>query len=274
MMHPLRSTRRISRLRIAALIVLLASAAPAQGQIVLEAVGGVQMIRISENQLEQIVFGSRQGQSGRARAQTSLELQVGLVERIGNLSADQKEKLELSGLGDIHRFFDQFETLRRKSPTGQITMEQYQKMRQEAQPLQARFRAGLHGSGSLFQKTLRNTLDESQISAFQEIDAERRRREYAAIVRATLAQIDRAVPLTSDQRSRLTELVLTRTEPPEFYGESHYQYYVVLLNISKLPEEELRPIFLENEWKVVDALLRQGRIAEAHLRQAQEFDDD
>lgn len=273
MMLRLRSRRRISRVRMAALIVLLAIAAPAQGQVV-EVLGDVQMVRISENQLEQMVFGTRQGQSGLARAQTSLELQIAVVERIGNLSDEQKEKLELAGLGDLHRFFSRFETLNRDTPTGQITMEQYQKMWQQAQPLQTRFRAGLHGRGSLFQKTLRNALSDEQISKFQKIDADRRRREYAAIVRATVAQIERAVPLTADQRTRLIELVLTRTEPPEVYGESHYQYYVVLLNMSKLPEEELRPIFLDNEWKLMDAILRRGQIAEAQLRQAQELNDE
>ena len=273
MIRPCRtsSPRRTGPLGIAA-VLLLATAAPAPGQF--QAVIEVQMINIDENQLEQIVFSNRHGQSAVARAQTSLDLQLSLVERIGNLSDEQKEKLELAGLGDIHRFFSRFETLRRNTPTGQITMDQYQKMWQEAQPLQKRFQAGLHGRASLFEKTLRNTLDESQLSTFQKIDAERRRRQYAAIVRATIAQIDRAVPLTADQRTRLTDLVLTRTEPPEIWGESYHQYHVVLMHMSKLPDEELKPIFLENEWKAVEAILRQGQFVEAQLRQAQELDDE
>lgn len=258
---------------VAALILLRALAAPAHAQFADVAVE-VRMINIDENQLEQIVFSNRHGQSALARAQRSLDLQVALVERIGSLSDGQKEKLELAGLGDIHRFFGRFETLRRNTPTGQITMDQYQKMWQEAQPLQKRFQAGLHGIGSLFYRTLQNTLDEDQLSTFQKIDTERRRQAYEAIVRATVAQIDRAVPLTSKQRSQLTHLVLTETSPPGTWGESHYQYHVVLLNMSKLPEEKLRPIFLENEWKAIEAMLRQGRSVEAQLRQAQELDDE
>jgi hypothetical protein len=266
-------SQRIAPVRMAAaLMFLLATSAPALGQFA--AVAEVRMINVDENQLEQIVFSNQHGQSGRGRAQRSLESQVALVERIGNLSDEQKTKLELAGLGDIHRFFSLFETLRRNTPTGQVTMDQYQKMWQEAQPLQRRYQAGLHGRGSLFQKTLWNTLDKSQLSTFQKIDAERRRREYGAIVRATVAQIDRAVPLTADQRARLIDLVLTRTEPPEIWGQSYYQYHVVLLNMSKLPEEELKPIFLGNEWKVVEAMLRQGQFVEAQLREAQEFDDE
>src|SRR5690606_12588529 len=104
-----------------------------------------------------------------------------------------------------------------------VTMQRYQELMQEVQPLQRRFAAGLHGSGSLFHKTVQSTLDERQIETFRRIDEQRRRKQYEAIVRATVAQIDQAVPLTADQRTRLIDLVLTETDPPVTYGLSQYQ---------------------------------------------------
>lgn len=260
---------------IVVIVLLAISVAPAEAQVEgAFVVDAPQMVKLSENWLEQRIFGNRQGDGARARAETALDLEVALIEQIGNLTEAQKDKLELAGLGDIHRFFNRVEVLRRSAPTGQMPMQQYQELMQKAQPLQRRFGAGLHGNGSLFHMTVQSTLDEHQLETFRRIDGQRRRKQYEAIVRATVAQIDQAVPLTSDQRTRLIELVLTETDPPETYVASQYQYHVVLLNMSKFPEEDLRSIFLENEWQVIQRLLQHGRLIENQLRQAQDADDE
>lgn len=261
------------RTRLSAVLVMVATTLSSASSALAQA---IQTVTINENQVEQMIFRGSRSRTGQGleQAVNRLELQLDLVELIGDVSDGQRETLELAGWGDIQRFFDRVELFKRSAPTGQVPMQEYQQLWQKVQPLQMRFQNGLHGPGSLFRKTLATTLTENQWERFEQLERDRHRRHYEAIVRATVASIEGTIPLTSRQRTQLIELITGKTDPPETYGRSYNQFRVIIWKMSQIPEEELKPVFLENEWKVMQALLQQGRFAEQEIRQIEELDDD
>jgi hypothetical protein len=221
---------------------------------------------VEEQQLGQWVFGSTRAENSLEHAENALQVQIEWIATIGTLTEMQRRKLELAGRVDIRRFFDEFETLKQASPTGRVRRPEYEKMWQNAQPLQFRFQEGLHANESLFRRAVRSVLDKEQFAKFQELENQRNRRHYRAYVKATVALIEDRIPLTSEKRSRLIDLVVETTEPPKLYGQIPYQYHVVLFQMSRIPEDELKPIFMENEWKVMQGILRQCREPDYRIR--------
>ncbi|MGD9854599.1 MAG: hypothetical protein AB7U20_06560 [Planctomycetaceae bacterium] len=228
--------------------------------------GNENMIQLTKENLIQNVFRNQQSVDGaRRNAVNALDVQVDFVALIGSLSSEQRAKLELAGQGDIHRFFDDFDSYLRSAPTGQITMQQWNDVWQGLQPLQSRYSAGLHGPGSLFRKTIPSVLDEHQRTAYQDLEKERSRRHYLALIKATLSVIDGQIPLTTAQREQITRAVMEKTKPPRTFGQSYYQYYIVLYLMSGI-EDDLQPLFEENEWPLMQKILQQGRQYEHMLR--------
>ncbi|MDO8944207.1 MAG: hypothetical protein Q7U75_13545, partial [Desulfobacterales bacterium] len=67
------------------------------------------------------------------------------------------------------------------------------------------------------------------------------------------------------QRERLVELLVERTEPPQVFGQ--YDHYVVLLRLSQLPEDEVKPLLDERQWKLLQVQFGQARGLEQFLVQ-------
>src|SRR5690606_1115117 len=105
--------------------------------------GNENMMQITKEQLVQTVFrNQRTLEDARNNAENALKNELEFVAHIGTLSDDQREKLELAGLGDIERFFGDFQSYLRTATVGQITMQQWNELWQELQPLQARYNSG------------------------------------------------------------------------------------------------------------------------------------
>ncbi len=283
MSRPKSNRGPLSRAARGIILVAMASVAPAQDEAeeAAEAVNEINMIQLGDQQIAQWVFGNRVLFQGRnvgpthlGRIEQELGLQLALVEAAVPLSEPQRRKLELAGRGDIDRFLDRFEAFQSQCPAGPVSQDKYLELNRKAQPLAARYRAGLHGEGSLFRKTLRSALDAEQSARFESLQAERSRKRYQALVKATVAMIDQKIPLDQDQRERLIELTLRETTPPEAPVEGYSKYNVVLLLMSKVPEDSLRPIFADEEWPAFQTLLLQGRAAEGQLLRAQADDFD
>lgn len=245
-----------------------------------EVVNQANMIHLSPEQAAHWVFGNQiliQGgavQSYRGTISDGLKLELDLIETVAPLADPQRKKLELAGLGDIDRFMDAFEAFARECPGGAVTQTRYIELNQKAQPLARRYRAGLHKQGSLFRKVLRSTLDGDQLERVDALQAERDRKRYQALVKATVAMIDQKIPLTADQRTRLIDVTMSETEPLHVTIESHYKYFAVLFQMSEIPQQQIKPIFQDNEWPAVQAVLRQGQMARGMIIRAQDADFD
>jgi hypothetical protein len=59
--------------------------------------------------------------------------------------------------------------------------------------------------------------------------------------------MDRRIGLNDAQRRRFATVIVERTRPLKRYGP--YDFYAVLLQASRLPEDQLKPIFDERQWR-------------------------
>ena len=100
------------------------------------------------------------GVAATARVQLDSQLKVRLDELVRDchLNEAQQRKLALAGRGDIKRFFDQVEEVRKKFLAVRNDQNRLNQVWQEISPLQQQFSTGLFGEQSLFAKVLRTTL--------------------------------------------------------------------------------------------------------------------
>jgi hypothetical protein len=243
-------------------MLILAAGTPLSAQVLIQN-GNERMIQIDDRSLLQMVFRnnlrSTTIEDARQQSTSALQLQAEAAAEQLALTPEQKAKLVLAGQGDIHRFLADFELFREKIGPRQMSMERWQELNQEIQPLRKRSQDGLHGPGSLFARTLSGILNEQQQAIYKQLQEDRRRRQYLALVQTTVALIDSQMPLTAAQRNRLVELTMTKTEPPPAYGEYYTQFYLVIDKMASIPDADLRPLFDDKEWKIMQTILKRGK---------------
>ncbi len=149
--------------------------------------------------------------------------------------------------GDIKRFFDKVEALKRKFQQGQN--DPNTNIWQEIQPLQVELNAGLFGDDSIYAKTIRRTLSPDQSARFESLARERTTVRFRATVEWFVAHLDKGLGLTEDQRQRFVELLVNETRAPRKFGQGDYWY--LMLRMAGLPESKLKPIFDAPQWRLL-----------------------
>lgn len=224
-----------------------------------------QQFMVAEENFDQWVFGGgRNTASARSRLDSLLTLQVEEIDRTCGITPVQKKKLLLAGRGDVKRYFGRVEEKRRKFQLVRNDANKFQAFFQELQPFQHILQQGTFGDGSLFAKTLKHTLDDRQAARHEQDLRERRQFRYRAKVDLVIAMLDSAVGLTADQRRRLSKLLAEETRPPKKFGPQDYM--VVMLQVSRLPEATLKPIFNEFQWRLLGLQFDYARAMEPTLR--------
>jgi hypothetical protein len=222
---------------------------------------------VQENQFDSWVFQNLQTvAAARKKLDQMLSLQMDDVDRACQLSEAQRKKLHLAGRGDMVQFFEQVEVVRKKFLLVRKDQQKFNEIWQDISPLQVKFHAGLFGEDSFYQKTLRNMLKGEQLSKFSQVDGERRKFQYRAKVELVVAMLENALPLRDEQRQKLITLIVDETKPPRFFGQQ--DYYIVMWNVSKIPEKTLKPLFDESEWKILKQQFNQVRGLEQWLKQS------
>jgi hypothetical protein len=195
-----------------------------------------------------------------------LTLKIDDVDRACQLSEVQKKKLQLAARGDIVQFFEKVEVVRKKFLLVRKDQQKFNEIWQDISPLQVQFQAGLFGDDSFYHKTLRNMLKGEQLSRFSQVDGERRQFQYRAKVELVVAMLENALPLRDEQRQKFITLIVKETKPPRSFGQQ--DYYIVMWNISKIPEKTLKPMFNDAEWKILNQQFAQVRGLEQWLKQS------
>jgi hypothetical protein len=229
------------------------------------AAADVKMVHLSNlDQVDNWVFGRFGGSAvARTRFDSALALRIDDLERVCGVTEAQKKKLKLAGRGDIKRIFDRVEELKRKSLQNQN--DPNNNIWQTIQPLQVEVNAGLFGDASIFQKTIKRTLDGDQAARYDSLMRERKLSRYRATVEWFVVHLDKVLGFSDDQRRRLTELILSDTDPPERFGQSDYWY--LMFQMSRLPEAKIKPIFDNPQWRLLSRQFAQARGMEQWLRQ-------
>jgi hypothetical protein len=193
-----------------------------------------------------------------------LALQIESVARACELSAAQREKLQLAGECDLKRMSREIDDLRRKFHEARQDQEAYNQFINEGSTMQTRLQTGIYGESSMFRKVLERTLDREQSLRYERQERERRKFHYQAKIELVMSNLESTVSLAADQRQRLVKLIVDETEPPKKFGQ--YDTYVVFYQFGKLGEAKLKPILDESQRKSVKRLGDQYRGMEQFLR--------
>lgn len=227
---------------------------------------------VAEEQFDQWVFGNlRNTTSAREHLKSKLAMQVDEIDRISKLNDAQKAKLRLAAAGDLKRVFERIEEKRKQFQLVRTDQQKFGAFYQEIQPLQQSLQQGIFGDGSLFSKTITRTLDSEQNERYQKIQSDRRRYRYRSRIDLAVALIDNAAGLSAEQRRRLTKLIVDETREPSKFGQ--YDYLVVVLQLSKLPEAKVKPIFSDVQWRLLGQQFAQAKGMEPFLKQNGFFEE-
>jgi hypothetical protein len=227
------------------------------------AVAKMQMANV-EQQVDQWVFNRFGGAApARTKIESALLLRIDDVDRVCAVSESQKQKLRLAGQGDIKRFFDRVAEIKRKAADGQSNPNQ--NIWQEIQPMQVELNTGLFGDESLFGKTIKRTLDREQAARYEGLLEKRRQVRHRATVEWFVVHVDKALGLTDQQRTQFIELLVTLVPPPRKFGQSDYWY--LMLQTGRVPEDKIKPIFDAPQWRLLSRQFTQAKGMEPWLKQ-------
>ena len=229
---------------------------------------GFNAVVMNDAQFDQWVFGNMgMANAGTARNKldSMLTLHVDGLERTCGLTPLQKKKLLLAGRGDIKRFFDQIDDLRKKFTKNKHDQNQFGQLWQEVQPLRNSFNSGFFDGDSIFSKAIKATLTPEQTARHEEVAHDRVLYRYWAKVDLAMELLNNEVGFTDEQRQKLLRLLKEETKPPRKLGEN--DYYVVLYQLSRIPEAKLKPVFDDVQWPSLKRQLDQGRGMGMFLKQ-------
>jgi hypothetical protein len=274
MRHDLRLSLRCF-LRVALLVAITGPLARSQNRIdvdpfdaeEVEAPQPVHAVVLNDNIIDQWLFnGINNANIGsRSRLESLLKLQVADVGRTCGTTEAQQKKLDLAGRGDIKRFFDSIEEVKRKHTPLKNDPVVIQQVYQEIQPLRVQASSGPFGAGSLFSKTLRKILSEEQAARYAAAIRERKLFRHRARIGLTVDQFNKTLGLSAAQREQFTKLLVERTRPSKILGP--YDAQVLMLQIAKLPGDQIRPIFDDAQWRLLSQYLEQSKSMEVFLNQ-------
>jgi hypothetical protein len=247
---------------------LTAIAAPDDEEITAEVAAAAQQqqVRFVDQNFDQWIFpGANNAELGRLRLQTQTNLRLAEIDRVCRLSETQKQKLRLAARGDMQRFTDEVEQVRRKFEKVKHDQNAMGQIWQEIQPLQIKQANGLMGHDSLLMKVLPKTLTTEQAAAYETVVEERRRFRYRASIATSLITLENTVPLKHDQREALTKLLLEETKLPLSFGQ--YDHYLVMYRLAHMPPARIQSLVDNRQWQALLPQLNQYRGMQSFLIQ-------
>jgi hypothetical protein len=198
------------------------------------------------------------------------------VERLANryaLSEAQQKKLLLAGRGDIKRFFDAIDQVRsRVQRNGAEAHADLIAAMNELESLTERVQRDPFARGSFFAKTIASTLSGQQLAQYEKTERELVLNRHRSTIRWVLGTWDETLKLTAEQHRRLEALCEQQTRPPQRFGGD--DYFGLLLQLSRLPEERLKPLFSDGQWKTVQVQIAVAKGQETQLKNDGYVPDD
>jgi hypothetical protein len=224
-----------------------------------------QQMRFALPDFDQWVLGRKTRDQIERDVKSQLALRVESADRACELSAAQREKLQLAGEGDLIRLWRTIDQLRARFHEAVQDQQTYSNLISEGSMLQIKLHSAVYDDSSLFQKALRQTLSREQSARYDQQDRERRKFHYEAKIELVLSNLEDTIPLRAEQRQRLVKLLVEETEPPKKFGQ--YVYYVVIFQAGKLDEAKLSPILDDAQRQSLKKLCDQYRGMEPFLKQ-------
>ena len=79
-----------------------------------------------------------------------------------------------------------------------------------------------------------------------------------------VVQIDKALGLSADKRGRLIDLLSSDVPPPKKFGQADYWY--LMYQMTRLPEDRMKAILDEPQWRMLSRQFMQARGMEPWLK--------
>lgn len=193
------------------------------------------------------LFNGEDEATFKAQLQARAALRASRVSEVAGLDKRQREKLNWALQGDLNRFFRDMEAARRK--TEGLNLQNQNEMQaawQHIAPLHQKITTqGVLGDDSLFEKVLATSLEPQQSEKLETYLQSRAGAELSAIIRVTLAELEKSIPLLQSQRNRLIELIQKQDLPKSIQPgmEVMAGFYV----LSKLKEGDISAILDEKQ---------------------------
>ncbi len=237
---------------------------------------GVVFSPIDESKFEAKIWNGtvNSAAAGKSRLQSKLDLQIAEITRACNLTDAQKLKLTLAGATDIKRFFDRYMKLRKQFLTSRNDQNLMNTFWAELQPLQMQIQSGFFNDESLLLRVVPKALDDAQRAIYEQEALDRRTFQMLAELELILVAADDSLGLMIDQRERLTELCKKHVRPPRRFGRYDYDSVVILYELSRIPENEVRDILDADQMKGWQQATAQARGMEQFLRQNKFLPED
>jgi len=250
---------------VSSFISLIGTAGMVSAQLVIQQ-ADPNLIQIDEQFLFRNIFRTVSSESQAAsKLQSVLNVQIDQTTKSLDLTPQQRAKLALAGDIDIADFMHELKAA--QPAKTQLTQREWSELHAKMQPLQQKISAGLHRTGSLFQKVLSTNLTSEQLEVYQDLEKERRDRQYRGAVMATISMIDGQLPMTKGQREQLQNLLLTKANLLDSMPDDYLRVYAVLYALSTISEDDLKPVFNEKEWVAIRQLRIQGQSMRSMLIQ-------
>lgn len=201
------------------------------------------------------LFQGESEETWRVQFEMRTKLQVQDAIKAAELTSEQAKQLELAVRGDFSRFYRDIAKVREE--TKDLTFnnaQDQQKIWAAIQPVYTRGTEGLLSDTSLFNKVLDAVLTEAQKERYKQHLRQREERHLWAIVKMTIADVEKRMPLTVEQRQALLELVQQHDLPAQV--QKSYQPFVGYAMLCRIADSELAPIFDEHQRDTLQELLQ------------------
>lgn len=208
------------------------------------------------------LFNGQNENTYRSRLEHQSELRVERLSQIVRLSEPQLEKLKWAVQGDLNRFYRDMSLIREQTKDLNLQDQaDMQKAWQLVMPLQQRASRGIVTSeDSLLEKVLSSTLSQEQQVQYKAYLQERQLAEFKAILRMTIADMEKTLPLTAQQRTQLIKLVESKDFPRKV--DSQYAPFVGFIMLGRLSRLEVQEILDEHQQAVFQQLKEQYKAYE------------
>lgn len=215
---------------------------------------------IDERQFNLFAFGNtRSADTLRQDLNAQAKARVNEIEHDCHLSPEQVEALRFAARGDIERFFNLIDQKRDDLIGKSVEQEKLNEIVQELQVLRQTYQTGLFAGDALLEKVAATMLDSEQSARREEAIRERNAFRYQANVDLFLTKMRTMLGLTTAQYEQLSEVMRKRPLLPSRSSPSSspYDQYLVFYHLSTLPEDDLRPIFDDTQWQVLQPFIAQ-----------------
>lgn len=221
-----------------------------------EEVRNPRAVRQVQVNVERQVF-PRGAAGARERFDRFLQVYLHELDEACQLSDDQESQLKLAAAGDMDRFFTSLAELRRKAESvKQQDHNVWNKLWQDIHPLRQKVTAGLFDGQSLFHKSISNVLTDEQTKQYEELAEDAQEYDRKAWSVAAVAIISQSIPMRREQQQKLQKL-FERQARLQQQLPTNLHYYTLLNMLARMPRLQVKAIFEDPQWALLEPQLRQ-----------------